>query len=81
MKNNEEDISTITFEYMNFKSEVFELNKKSARKNGFIIIEIVILIIKIDSNLSSINICYHLNFRISIMHSHFIKKYLQKQKM
>ena len=47
-----------------------EVNKKfeSARQNCFRITQINKLTTKIDSNLSFINVCYHLNFPIPIMY-------------
>ena len=45
MENNEEITSTITLEYMKFKSQFYGLRKKikNARNNGFIFTEMVYL--------------------------------------
>ena len=73
--NNEEVILTITHGYMELKFQFYGLseNFKNARHNAFIFNEIVILTIKIESTLSSINMCSYLKLRIPIIHRHFLK--------
>ena len=62
---------TISDENMGFCA----LNKKLklAREKGYIFNQILKLTIKIYSNLSNINICYYLKFRLPIMHRPFFK--------
>ena len=60
---------------MEFKSQFYGLGKKlkNARNNGFILNEIVILTIKIDSSLSNINIQYYLKFPLPILHRQILE--------
>ena len=55
---------------------LYELNKKLtiARGNGYIFYQINKLTIKIFSNLSNINIHYHLRLGTSPLHRHFFKR-------
>ena len=69
VSNNEEINFTITHRAMEFKTEFYGLNKKikNARRHGFIFHQINNQTIKSYSNLSNINIPYHLEFRIPII--------------
>ena len=62
---------------------LFELNKIStvARQNGFIIIQINKLTIKIYSNLLKLNICYYLKHRIPMCHRIFCRKISLKKEL
>ena len=64
MGNNEEDILSITLEYIKQKSQIYALSKKvkNARKNGFLFNKIVKSTKRIDSSLAKIIIRYQLNF-------------------
>ena len=58
---------------------LYELNKKLtvARGNGFKLNQINEVTIKIYSNLSHININFHLKFRFPFMHTRFFRKFSQ----
>ena len=73
--NNEPVNFTISDKSMN----LYELNKKLtvARKNGFKFNQINKLTIKIYSNLSNINIHYHLKLGVSPFHRQFFRKISQ----
>ena len=60
---------------MEFKTEFYGLNKKikNARRNGFIFNQINNFKIEIYSNLSYINIHYHLRLGASPLHRQFFK--------
>ena len=75
IKNNESVNFTISEKSMS----MYELNKKLtiARENGFIFNQINKLTIKIYSNLSNINIHYHLTLGTSPLHRHFFKNLLK----
>ena len=76
ISNNEEVNFAVTHRSMEFKTEFYGLNKKirNARKNGYIFNQINKLTIKIYSNLSNINIQYHLRLGASPLHCQFFKK-------
>ena len=65
----------INLTYSDINMSLYELIKKikNGRENGFIFNQIQKLAIKIDSNLSNINIHYYLKLRIPIMHRQFFK--------
>ena len=73
ISNNEEVNLTITHKSMEFKTEFYGLNKKikNARRNGFIFDQINNFKIEIYSNLSYINIHYHLTLGTSPLHYRF----------
>ena len=75
--NNETVNFTISDKYMG----MFELNKKlaNARENGFKFNQINKLTIKILSNLSYINIHYHLKLGAPPLHRQFFKKLSQNR--
>ena len=75
ISNNEEVNFAVTHRSMEFKTEFFGLNKKikNARQNGFIFNQINNFKIKIYSNLSHINIHYHLRLGASPLHRQFFK--------
>ena len=76
ISNNEEVNFAVTHRSMEFKTEFYGLNKKikNARENGYIFNQINKLTIKIYSNLSNINIQYHLRLGASPLHRQFFKK-------
>ena len=67
---------TVNFTISDKSMGMYELNKKLtlARENGFIFNQINKLTIKIYSNLSNINIHYHLRLGTSPMHRQFFIK-------
>ena len=73
--NNEEVNLIITHKSMEFKTEFYGLNKKikNARRNGFIFNQINNFKIEIYSNLSYINIHYHLKLGAPPLHRQFFK--------
>ena len=66
---------------MEFKTEFYDLNKKikNARENGYIFNQINNFKIKILSNLSNINIHYHLLLGASPLHRQFFIKLLKNR--
>ena len=74
MENNGEVISSITLAYLEKITHFYGLTKKNQefKKQKFLFNQIVKLRIKSFSNLSNINICYYLKFKIPIMHRQFI---------
>ena len=78
-KKNEEDILTIVFGHLKFKSQFYRLNKKTrnARNNGFIFSESVKLAAKGKSSLPKLIKSYYIEFRIAIMHRQFLGKFSQ----
>ena len=72
-------IETANFTISDKSMASYEVNKKltTARGNGFIFFQINKLKMKLYSNLSHINIHYHLKFQIPIMHRHFFRKISQ----
>ena len=75
ISNNEEVNLIITHKSMEFKTEFYGLNKKlkNARRNNFIFNQINNFKIEIYSNLSYINIHYHLRLGASPLHRQFFK--------
>ena len=73
ISNNEQTNFTVTHKSMEFKTEFYGLNKKikNARRNGFIFNQINNFKIEIYSNLSYINIHYHLTLGASPLHRRF----------
>ena len=72
---------TINFTFSDKCMGMFELNKKLAiaREHGFIFTQIKKLTIKIYSNLSHINIHYHLRLGASPLHRQFFKILLKNR--
>ena len=81
ISNNEEVNLIVTHRSMEFKTEFYGLNKKikNARRNGFIFNQINIFKIKILSNLSHINIHYHLRLGASPLHRRFFINLLKNR--
>ena len=81
ISNNEEVNLIITHKSMEFKTDFYGLNKKikNARRNGFIFNQINKLTIKVYSNLSHINIHYHLRLGASPLHRQFFKNLAQNR--
>ena len=81
ISNNEEVNLIITHKSMEFKSEFYDLNKKikNARRNGFVFNQINIFKIEIYSNLSCINIDYHLRLGTSPLHYQFFINLLKNR--
>ena len=81
ISNNEEVNLVITHKSMEFKTEFHGLNKKikNARRNGFIFNQINNFKIEILSNLSNINIHYHLRLGASPLHRQFFKNFAQNR--
>ena len=81
ISNNEEVNLIITHKSMEFKTEFYGLNKKikNARRNGFVFNQINNYKIKILSNLSDINIHYHLRLGASPLHRQFFKNLAQNR--
>ena len=79
ISNNGEVNFAVTHRSMEFKTEFYGLNKKikNARENGYIFNQINNFKIKILSNLSHINIHYHLSLGASPLHRHFLKTLLK----
>ena len=75
ISNNEEVNFAVTHRSMEFKTEFYGLNKKikNARENGYIFNQINNFKIGIYSNLSNINIHYHLRLGASPLHRQFFK--------
>ena len=75
ISNNEEVNFAVTHRSMEFKTEFYGLNKKikKARENGYIFNQINNFKIEIYSNLSNINIHYHLRLGASPLHRQFFK--------
>ena len=75
ISNNEETNFTVTHKSMEFKTEFYGLSKKfkNARQNGFIFNQINNFRIEILSNLSNVNINYHLRLGASPLHRQFFK--------
>ena len=72
---------TANFTFSDKSMGMYELNKKLtiARENGFIFNQINKLTIKIYSNLSHINIHYHLRLGASPLHRQFFRKISQNR--
>ena len=81
ISNNEEVNFAVTHRSMEFKTEFYGLNKKikNARENGYIFNQINNFKIKILSNLSNINIHYHLLLGASPLHRQFFMKLLKNR--
>ena len=81
ISNIEEVNFAVTHRSMEFKTEFYGLNKKikNARENGYIFNQINKLTIKIYSNLSNINIQYHLRLGASPLHRQFFKNLAQNR--
>ena len=81
ISNNEEVNFAVTHRSMEFKTEFYGLNKKikNARRNGFVFNQINKLTIKILSNLSNINIHYHLTLGASPLHRQFFINLLKNR--
>ena len=79
ISNNEEVDLIVTHRSMEFKTEFYGLNKKikNARRNGFIFNQINNFKIEIYSNLSYINIHYHLRLGGPPLHRQFFMKLLK----
>ena len=79
--NNKEVNLLITHKSMEFKTEFCGLNKKikNARRNGFIFNQIINFKIEIYSNLSCINIQYHLRLGAPPLHRCFFIKLLKNR--
>ena len=79
ISNNEEVNLIVTHRSMEFKTEFYGLNKKikNARRNNFIFNQINNFKIEIYSNLSYINIHYHLKLGASPIHRQFFIKISQ----
>ena len=78
---NTSNIETVNFTISDKCMGMYELNEKLAiaRGNGFIFNQINNFKIKIYSNLSNININYHLKLGASPLHRQFFKKILQNR--
>ena len=72
---------TVNFTISDRSMGMYELNKKLtiARINGFIFNQINIFKIKIHSNLSNINIHYHLKLGLPPLHRQFFRKMSQNR--
>ena len=81
ISNNEEVNFAVTHRSMEFKTEFYGLNKKikNARRNGFIFNQINNFKIEIYSNLSYINIHYHLTLGASPLHYRFFINLLKNR--
>ena len=81
VSNNEEVNLIITHKSNEFKTEFYALNKKikNARRNGFVFNQINNFKIEIYSNLSCINIHYHLLLGASPLHRQFFKNLLKNR--
>ena len=81
ISNNEEVNFAVTHRSMEFKTEFYGLNKKikNARENGYKFNQINNFKIKILSNLSHINIHYHLRLGASPLHRQFFKNLAQNR--
>ena len=76
ISNNEEVNLIVIHRSMEFKTEFYGLNKKikNARRNGFVFNQINNFKIEIYSNLSHINIHFHLRLGTSPLHRQFFTK-------
>ena len=81
ISNKEEVNLIITHKSMEFKTEFYGLNKKikNARRNGFVFNQIRNFKIEIYSNLSYINIHYHLKLGASPLHRRFFINLLENR--
>ena len=81
ISNNEEVNLMVTHKSMEFKTEFYGLNKKikNARRNGFVFNQINNFKIEIYSNLSYINIHYHLKLGVSPFHHRFFINLLKNR--
>ena len=81
ISNNEEVNFAVTHRSMEFKTEFYGLNKKikNAREIGYIFNQINNFKIKILSNLSNINIHYHLRLSAPPLHRQFFIKLLKNR--
>ena len=81
ISNNEEVNLIVTHRSMEFKTEFYGLNKKikNARRNGFIFHRVNNFKIEIYSNLSYINIHYHLKLRAPPLHYQFFINLLKNR--
>ena len=81
ISNNEEVNLIITHKSNEFKSEFYGLNKKikNARRNSFVFNQINNFKIEIYSNLSCINIHYHLLLGAGPLHRQFFKNLLKNR--
>ena len=81
ISNNEEINLIITHKSKEFKTELYGLNKKikNARQNSFVFNQINNFKIEIYSNLSGINIHYHLLLGASPLHRQFFKHLLKNR--
>ena len=81
ISNNKEVNLIVTHRSMEFKTEFYGLNKKikNARRNGFIFNQINNFKIEILSNLSHINIHYHLRLGASPLHRRFFINLLKNR--
>ena len=78
---NEEVNLIITHKSMEFKTELYGLNKKikNVRRNGFVFNQIRNFKKEIYSNLSYINIHYHLTLGVSRLHYRFFINFLKNR--
>ena len=81
ISNNEEVNLIVTHRSMEFKTEFYGLNKKikNARRNNFKFNQINNFKIEIYSNLSYIDIHYHLKLGAPLLHRQFFKKLAQNR--
>ena len=81
ISNNEEVNLIITHKSNEFKTEFYALNKKikNAKRNGFVFNHLNNFKIEIYSNLSYINIHYHLILGASPLHRRFFKNLLNNR--
>ena len=81
ISNNEEVNLIVTHRSMEFKTEFYALNQKikNARRNGFVFNQINKFKIEIYSNLSNINIHYHLTLGASPLHYRFFINLLKNR--
>ena len=81
ISNNEEVNLIISHRSMEFKTEFYGLNKKikNARRNGFVFNQINNFKIEMYSNLSNINIHYHLTLGASPLHYRFFIDHLKNR--
>ena len=81
ISNNEEVNLIVTHKSMEFKTEFYGLNKKNknARRNNFIFNQLNNFKIEIYSNLSYININYHLTLGASPLHYRFFINLLKNR--
>ena len=81
ISNNEEVNLIVTHKSMEFKSEFYGLNKKieNARRNGFVFNQINNFKIEIYSNISCINIDYHLKLKAPPLHYQFFINLLKNR--